>query len=487
MVEMDPYLTDLLETVALKQWERHINAVEPAEQVFDLMPLPTTLRGRKIVDNVEMHFRAGEELFETELSLLPGFGDGMGGKSPNMHRVHRGAHGGPDTSSCRSCHHRGGDDGSGEYTEAALIDGDGEHASSATERNPPALHGGGVMQILAREITSNLQTQLHREPKSEPVYVTISYDDVIFGTVVIMPDGRIDTRDVKSIDPDFVVRPFGWKGTHSTLRRFAEEAFQVHHGLQSTALVQQRRLFGPLPQNASPATRALMGQLGRGKGDDPDEDNASQDIAGSQITAMAVYLTLLPMPVIEPPRSPDLLAAWREGMATFTEIGCADCHKPKWKIFGPTSVEHGEDATSEGSLSLDLTKDIRNGPSLRNRDLTASGYQVFVFSDLRRHDMGPELADRTPTERGLAPHVGDHVGPNIPASYFLTRPLWGLADSGPYLHDGRASTIHEAILAHGGEAEQIRNTYRTLPPERQRALQIFLFSLTRPMLPEVTP
>lgn len=487
MLELDDYLNDLLDNVMIKKLERHINAEEPAEQIFDLMPSVNSLRGRKIVDAVEMHFRAGEELFETELSILPGFGDGIGGKAPNMHRVHRSAHGGPDTTTCRSCHHRSGDDGAGEYTEAALTNGDGERVSSANERNPPALHGGGAIQILAREITASLQAQLNSAPQDKPYTLPLVYDDVEFGTVRIMPDGSVDTSKLKQIDPDCVVRPFGWKGTHSTLRRFAEEAFQVHHGMQSSALVQQRRLFGPLPYGTSPATRAVMQELGPGKGEDPDQDEAGQDIAGSQLTAMSVYLTLLPLPVMEPPRSPDLFAAWREGMVLFSEVGCPSCHKQKWTIFDPTTVERGEDETSAVSLTIDLRKHISNGPPLRNRDVMSNGYPIFIYSDLRRHDMGPELADRSDAERGLSPHTGDHVGPKIPASYFLTRPLWGLSDSGPYLHDGRAVTIHDAILLHGGEAATARDAYRSLPPERQRALQIFLFSLARPMLPEVTP
>ena len=87
----------------------------------------------------------------------------------------------------------------------------------------------------------------------------------------------------------------------------------------------------------------------------------------------------------------------------------------------------------------------------------------------------------------LPPHVGDYPGPSIPPSYFLTRPLWGLADSAPYLHDGRALTLHDAIRLHGGEAKDVRDAYMSLTPTRQRALQVFLYSLTRPMLPEVAP
>ena len=77
--------------------------------------------------------------------------------------------------------------------------------------------------------------------------------------------------------------------------------------------------------------------------------------------------------------------------------------------------------------------------------------------------------------------------PLIPLSYFMTRPLWGLAESAPYMHDGRALTVHDAVVAHGGEAAKVRTAYLALPVARQRALQVFLLSLTREPLPEVLP
>ncbi len=490
-LDLDAYLLDLTQAVAAKRFGRHILAGEPLEASASQMPLVPTSRLYASADPIEQQFRAGEELFEMELSLFPGFGDAMDGPAPNMHRVHRGAHGGPDTSSCRSCHHRGGDDGAGEYTEAALTGGDGVRPSSADERNPPALHGGGALQILAREITDELQRYIQAAPRPNVQDLRLQVQGVDFGTVKLMPDGRVDTSQLRAIDPDLVVRPFGWKGTHATLRRFAEEAFQVHHGLQSTALQQLSQTYGQLPRDASPATRAVLAAQGNGPPENPDKDARNDELSGAQLTAMSVYLTLLPMPIIDPPRSPELLAAWRDGHAAFDELGCATCHKPRWELREPVSVEYGEDPSSHVELRLDLRKDVRNGPPLRQFDVSSNTYSIFPFSDLRRHDMGSELADDL-HGRGSQPAQRDEKrnlyrqGPEIPASYFLTRPLWGLADTAPYLHDGRAPTLHDAIRLHGGEAQSSRDAYLKLPAQRQRALQVFLFSLTRPLLPEVT-
>jgi hypothetical protein len=491
-LQLQHYLVEILENHAIKRASRWGLALEPEEVQGEVMPFYRSVRQAKELDPIEAHFNAGEELFETELTVLRGFGDGMGGKVPNFHRVHRAAHGGPDSTSCRSCHHRGGDDGAGEFNEAALLGGDGESERNANERNPPALGGSGVIQVLAREISEGLHEQLRSLPSNHDYELPIGYQGVDFGSVRGLASGGLDLSGVRGIDPDLVVRPFGWKGTHSTLRRFAEEAFQVHHGLQSSVLLDRGMLHSTDPRGASPATRQLMNGLGDGPQLDPDRDFAGPELNGAHLSAISVYLSLLPMPVILPPRAPDLLAAWREGSTVFDQVGCPSCHKPSWVIRNPVWVERGEDERSRVRLELDLRKDIRNGPQLTNLDTSLPGYPVFLFSDLRRHDMGPGLADRYAGPPGMAdsgPH-GESAYPRhsaIPPSYFLTRPLWGLAESGPYMHDGRSLTLSDAIVRHGGEADAARLAYLALPPVQQRALQVFLLSLTRQPLPEVSP
>jgi hypothetical protein len=64
------------------------------------------------------------------------------------------------------------------------------------------------------------------------------------------------------------------------------------------------------------------------------------------------------------------------------------------------------------------------------------------------------------------------------ATEWRTAPLWGVADSAPYLHDGRASTIDDAIRLHGGEAEKTTTRYTRLAPGDRKALLTFLSSLT---------
>ena len=89
---------------------------------------------------------------------------------------------------------------------------------------------------------------------------------------------------------------------------------------------------------------------------------------------------------------------------------------------------------------------------------------IHPYSDLLLHDMGPLLDD------GVV--MGEAQG-----NEFRTQPLWGLCAHPPFLHDGRADTIEEAILLHGGEAEGARHRYAELSAEKRSDLHAFLESL----------
>jgi len=83
---------------------------------------------------------------------------------------------------------------------------------------------------------------------------------------------------------------------------------------------------------------------------------------------------------------------------------------------------------------------------------------------LKRHDMGDDLAEAV-----------DEVGTG--ASNFLTKELWGVGSTAPYLHDGRATTLAEAISFHGGESAGSRDNFNALSGDEQKALIAFLKNL----------
>src|SRR5262249_6371237 len=75
----------------------------------------------------------------------------------------------------------------------------------------------------------------------------------------------------------------------------------------------------------------------------------------------------------------------------------------------------------------------------------------------------------------------DGPNPDAPeAREWRTPPLWGVADSAPYLHDGRAPTLHDAIRLHGGQAAEARNRYMGLGQAGQAKVVAFLQTLRAP-------
>jgi CxxC motif-containing protein (DUF1111 family) len=147
-------------------------------------------------------------------------------------------------------------------------------------------------------------------------------------------------------------------------------------------------------------------------------EGASIEDDGSVVDAVTAFLEALSPPVATRPAS-------LSGAALFSTVGCDACHTP--------------------SLPL------------RNM-------QVRLYSDLLLHDLGPDLDD------GVV--QGDARGRD-----WRTTPLWGLGIRSRLLHDGRARTITEAILIHGGEAEQAKQHYKLLSPKERQALLAFLGGL----------
>ncbi len=122
-------------------------------------------------------------------------------------------------------------------------------------------------------------------------------------------------------------------------------------------------------------------------------------------------------------------------------------------------------------------------PSETQPRLPASGQSIEVplFSDLRRHKMGKGLKERDGFRQPT-----DVAGLVVPEDEFLTRPLWGVGDTGPWLHDGRAESLEEAILLHrsdGSEANDVIDAFTNLPRGDQDAIIKFLLTLRLPLDP----
>lgn len=405
----------------------------------------------------------GQQLFDHEYGLADGLGGGDGARSPAgpFRRVHSGVFGGPETISCTSCHWVGGPNGAGAETDNAFLSGDGVDTRSGDARNSPALVALGVVEALAREMTRELQQQsddllAEAATAGEPRERRLSAKGVDFGVLRVGAGGEVDASAVEGIDPDLVVRPFGWKGTRADIASFATEALQVHLGIQGDLL----------KADGVEAT-------GDGPADDPDGDGVRDEFGARPMAALAVHLALLELPIVEPlvqdrdlePAATGLLAPtqtsfagdFARGRELFHATGCATCHRPMLLLASPV-------LELEGLPPIDLSRAMRR-PALAY-DEALGGWPVWLFSDLKRHDMG--RANRALHEqRGVAREM------------YLTPRLWGLADAAPYLHDGRAPSFDYAIAGHDGEGRKARRAFFGLSAADKGSLRVYLMSMRR--------
>ncbi len=402
------------------------------------------------IDRGEFDFET-IQLYGRRLFQLPWRADlGLGGAGSDgrLAVVHSGDRPGLDSHACEGCHSVGGFDGAGSFSQSALLFGDGERASTATARNPPALLGLGLVQALAAEMSAELAGQRAAALRAAragglPVEVALVSKGVSYGALTARPDGSVDTAGVLGVDADLVIRPFGWKGDVARIRDFITQASRVH--------------FGVIAHSDALRSRAAP-ELSLGGGpdwEDPDGDGVRRELEEGTVTTGALYLALVETPAQIPPADPALLGRWAAGDLLFDEIGCAGCHVRALQL-----LDRGWDEAPEGSPPYEVQL-LQAGDAPRGTD------QVALYSDLKRHDMGEALADPP-----------GYPGP-VDRRLFLTRPLWGLAETGPYLHTGQAATIPDAILAHGGEAQAARDAFVALSPEQQADLHVFLLSLSR--------
>jgi cytochrome c peroxidase len=188
--------------------------------------------------------------------------------------------------------------------------------------------------------------------------------------------------------------------------------------------------------------------------------------------ALVDYLEFYLLNYFRPGRYEPYPSASRKGRRGFEQVGCASCHvsnlesKQDRRV---ADVETEYDAEQGGFNGLFATARTRfevveDGGLPPLRRASKGRFRVQgIFTDFKRHDLGPNFWER-----------------NFDGTLqreFMTEPLWGVATTAPYGHDGRSVNLREAILRHGGEAQDARDAFAVLSDERQRQLLEFLESL----------
>ncbi|MFP2928563.1 di-heme oxidoredictase family protein [Pyxidicoccus sp. 3LG] len=210
---------------------------------------------------------------------------------------------------------------------------------------------------------------------------------------------------------------FGWKANQPSLESQVASAFSEDLGLTSPLLPERNCTAKQAPCLAVAAARAPA-------------------LSEHDLERTTLYLRLLAVPARRDVKEPTVV----KGQALFREAGCATCH-------------HADFTTGQ----------VSDVPELSNQG-------IRPYSDLLLHDMGPELADGRPDSEASG-------------SEWRTPPLWGLgllevvSQQVRLLHDGRARSLEEAILWHGGEATASRERFKALTRSEREALVAFLRSL----------
>ncbi|WP_181699575.1 di-heme oxidoredictase family protein [Chthonobacter albigriseus] len=412
----------------------------------------------------------GETLFRAKFTTLDGAGRPMATQAivptrrkrpiaETFSRTH-----GPDANACVACHNDPVAGAAGDFVANVFVsegfesaDFDSLDPQFSNERNSNILQGSGLVELLAREMTADLQTiraAALKEARASGKAVTrdLSSKGVPFGSITASPDGMVDITRLDGVDTDLVVRPFSQKGVFTSLRQFTINALNVHHGIQATERFGARWTGTP----------------------DFDEDGHVDEVSDGDISALVAWQATLPVPT----RRTDLPDVWKaaaaRGEALFAETGCASCHRPALPLESLKFTDPGP-FDAAGTLKLadveqPIVIDFVRFAWVKALPRDEQGrVLVPLFGDLKRHQIADQRNERLGNELMAQRFVARDV--------FMTAELWGIGSSAPYGHRGDITTLDEVIRAHAGEATDVRKAYETLPEADRKAIIAFLKTL----------
>ncbi|MCB1036761.1 MAG: thiol oxidoreductase [Acidobacteria bacterium] len=397
----------------------------------------------------------------------------------------------PDANSCAGCHNLPASGGGGDIVANVFVLGqrfdfatfdsaDGTPTRGGVDENGDAvelqniansratlgMNGSGYIEMLARQMTADLQSIRDGiMPGGSAELVT---KGVSFGTLARNADGSWDASGAEGLPapslatsgpsdpPNLILRPFHQAGAVISLRQFTNNAFNHHHGIQSTERF--------------------------GVDTDPDGDGFMNEMTVADVTAASVWQATLNVPGRVIPRVRAIEEAVLTGEQKFADVGCATCHVPELPLdnggwfytepnpYNPAGNLQPGDAPD---FVVNLNSKILPEPRLRAvRGVT----MVPAFTDLKLHDItsGPNDPNREALDMQQPAGSAAFFAGN---SYFLTKKLWGAANERPYFHHGQYTTLRQAILAHAGEAEDSRISFEALSDYEQGSIIEFLKTL----------
>jgi CxxC motif-containing protein (DUF1111 family) len=289
-----------------------------------------------------------------------------------------------------------------------------------SQRNPTALFGAGLIDSIPEAVIRENAGKKHKDfPEVQ-------------GRVARLKDGRIGR--------------FGWKNQTATLYDFAMTACAVELGLD------------------------VPGHPQAGVPHKPDYQSPGHDMNKAECDALVDFLKKLPAPKQAAPANKQQAEYLAAGEAKFAAVGCATCHTKNLgdakEIYSDLLLhDMGQDLGDSGSYGIFIPNSPEEGgeepiPSLGQQ-------QVAIFGGSIAGQLQTDRAEREKTIGAMRQE-------------WRTPPLWGVRDSGPYLHDGRAESLEQAIALHGGEAARSAQRFFELSTEERLQVMAFLKSLGAP-------
>ena len=369
--------------------------------------------------------------------------------------------------------------------------------NSSSGRNTPHAFGGGILEMIGQEIRAQLLAQAdinhngwielseaHGPARVQPVpneyldygnFGDLDGDsrpdlDRIVYVCYLDAQGRripwartLTEQGVAGYNLEVQVFGHGQRdrighgGLSSTLRAVSSNAWDMHSGLQAYDPTASRESRFGLTRRSLAGCMQFFTGFTRDAGtrlspsgvslDDPDRDGVFEEISEGDMDLLEFSLLNHPAPAQKV--DPEFL----QGQKNFQQVGCADCHRSRWDVPEDRRFFEIQTQATKGRLSGSVHR-LHGGPA------QFSG----IYSDFRRHDLGPDF------------HEIQYDGSRNRS--FRTSPLWGVASTAPYGHDGASLSLEEVIERHGGEALASRQAYQSLDPQERDLLLHFLRGLT---------
>jgi CxxC motif-containing protein (DUF1111 family) len=283
------------------------------------------------------------------------------------------------------------------------------------------------------------------------------------------------------------VGKFGWRGQVSSLDTFVAQACAAELGL-SQGVVSRR---GNSTRNRSGNRAPVLSFTASQAGDPADFGyrNLGQDMTMQEVTKLTSFVASLPRPT-ERPRPTDTLGDVLDGERLFGSVGCLVCHvadlHPAYGLFSDLLL-HDMGSKLQSPIPAPIGKETKlfaiTTPTFKAKGPFVSSPQQYYGPQGSSSPLPqpyPISKPATPQfPRGEVPESDDLHWDAFQREW-RTPPLWGVADTAPYLHDGRAETLEDAILWHSGEAESSRARYSDLSRQQRDLVLAFLSSLRAP-------